>query len=189
MFVPLFVLALLGQGSLAPSPFIGTWEGSLTYVDTGQTIVVVIDELVITENTDVTGSYVISGISSFKGVLTGGSLRQDRLEEVMFRPNERATANSRMDGPIEVATVDGLLTLRSKLGLKPGKGFIYRHFGHRGTPDDASYDAVLELHRKPIKGASAPSLAILFVEPIKLSPTYDDPESLNPRLNIFLFEL
>ncbi|MCR4278166.1 MAG: hypothetical protein NUV80_06735 [Candidatus Berkelbacteria bacterium] len=94
-------------------------------------------------------------MSNFKGVLTGGSFRQNRLEEVMFRPNEKATANSRMDGPVEVIAVNGQLTLRSKLDYKPGKGFIYRKFGHRGTTDDASYDAILELHRKPM-GAVAP---------------------------------
>lgn len=159
MFAPLLALALFGQGSIAPSPFIGTWEGTLTYVANDQAKVVIINELAISSELEVVGRHVITDFNNQKlvGALTNGKIRKEKLEELMFRPKDGAEAYARMDGPIEVVTIDGQLLLRSKLGLKPGKGFIYRHFGHRGTTDDASYDAVLELHRKPDKGATAPS--------------------------------
>ena len=158
MFAPLIALALLGQGSLAHSPFIGTWEGTLTYVANDQAKVVIINELAISSDLEVVGRHVITDFNNHKlvGALDDGKIRKERLEELMFRPKDGAEAYARMDGPIEVVTIDGQPTLRSKLGLKPGKGFIYRQFGHRGTSDDENFDAVLELHRKPDKGATAP---------------------------------
>lgn len=150
--ISLLVLFISTQVASAPSfqenPLIGRWEGTLSYDNQGQTDSREIEEFIVNDDLTVTGIYVISKQINFKGVLTGGKIRSNRIEELMFRPDEKAAANSRIDGPVEVVTIDGKDILRSKLDLKPGKGLIYRDFGHRGTSDDTNFDAVLELHRK-----------------------------------------
>jgi len=130
------------------SPFVGKWEGTLSYERDGRTETKEIEELVVSDDLTVTGIYVISRQINLKGLLTGGRVNSEKIEGLMLRPDEKATANSRIDGPIEVVTIEGKETLRSKPDLKPGKGLIYRSFGHRGTSDDTDYDAVLELRRK-----------------------------------------
>lgn len=160
MLVPLLAVVLFSQGAPTSSPFTGIWGGTLSYEKDGQTQVILITEFVVTSDLKVSGEYGTSGLSGFGGILFNkkgrAEIRLNHLEELFFHPTKEANAFARIDGPIEVVTVDGKITLRSKQGLKPGQGLIYRYFAPTGTSKDKDYDAVLELHPKPIKGATAP---------------------------------
>ena len=153
LLIALFILSLQ---TLAPSsqdnPLVGIWEGTLRFDNQGRTETIAIEELVVTKDLAVTGIYVISDSPSgtkLTGVITGGKIRSDRLEEAFFRFKTGAVANSRMDGPIEVVTVDGQDVLRSKTVEKLEKRFDYFKFGHRGISDDTpNFGAVLAMHRK-----------------------------------------
>ena len=153
MFAPLLVFVLLEQGSPVPSSFTGHWEGKITYSRPNDPwpVEIVIVDLVVNEDLTVSGKF---GKPAAEGVETrlggdGAKISPEGEFNRILLWIDRNPAFCHFRGTVELSK-DGLTML--------GKKVIVRDFGKsRGDWDDEDCLATLELHRKPIRGATAPS--------------------------------
>lgn len=152
MFVPLIALFLVGQGTPAPSPFVGHWEGKITYSrsdDSWPTEIGIVD-LVIDDQLIVSGKFGKPAADSSMTKIGGDNAKISSDGEfnriLLWIGKEPAFAN--FHGTVELSK-DGL--------TMTGKKAIVRDFGKsKGSWDDEDCPAKLELYRKPDKGATAP---------------------------------
>lgn len=152
MFAPLlFVVALFGQGA-AESSFVGHWEGKITYSRPNDTLVneIVIEDLVIDDQFVVSGTFGKPAAKSSETRIGNGKSKISPDGEfdrtLLWIGKNTALCNFR--GTVELSKDSQTMT---------GKKFIVRDFGTtNGGSDDEDCSAKLELHRKPIKGATAP---------------------------------
>ncbi len=153
MFAPLFiVVALIGQSTPVSSPYIGHWEGKITYSrpnDPWPKEIEIVD-LVIDEKLNVSGRFGKPAHDSSMTKIGGDNTKISPTGEfsriLLWIGKEPAFAHFR--GTVELSK-DGQMMI--------GKKVIVRDFGKsRGNTDDVDCSAKFELHRKPDKGASAP---------------------------------
>lgn len=144
MIAPTFiVIALLGQTTPAPSPYIGHWEGKITYSRSDEpwpTDIEIVD-LVIDEKLAVSGKFGKPAAESSKTKIGGNDAKISSDGEfgltLLWIGKEPAFAHFR--GTIELSK-DGL--------TMTGKKVIVRDFGKsKGSWDDLNCPATVELHR------------------------------------------
>lgn len=145
MFVPLiFVVALFGQGAPAPSPFIGHWEGKITYSrpDDLWPKEIEITDLVINESLAVSGKF--GRPSHDTSTRLGGDDARISSEGEFSRILlwiGKNPAFCHFRGSVELSRDGQMMT---------AKKFVVRHFGTgRGNTDDVDCPAKIELRRKP----------------------------------------
>lgn len=153
MFAPLLALLLLGQGASIPSPFIGHWEGSITYTrpDNPWSVEIEIVDLVIDADLTVSGRFGKPAAKEAKTKLGGDGAKispEGEFSRILLWV-DRYPAFCHFRGTVELSKDSQTMI---------GKKFIVRDFGQSNSGlDDEDCPAKLELHRKTIKGAIAPS--------------------------------
>ena len=155
MFAPLLALALIGQSPAPPSPFIGRWEGKITYtrpIANGlpEQKLIIIEDLVIDEHLRVSGTF---GYPAAEASVTRIGKDSPKISpagefEIVVLAIGNYPAFCHFRGTVELSS-DG----KKMTGLK----FIIRDFGEsRGNGDDQDCPASIELHRTNPAAARRP---------------------------------
>lgn len=152
MLAPLLaIITLFGQGA-TESSFVGHWEGTITYSRPNDTLVkeITIEDLVIDDQLVVSGTFGKPAAKSSETRIGNGKSKispDGEFDRTLLWVGKN-TALCNFSGTVELSKDGQTMT---------GKKFIVRDFGTiNGSSDDEYCTAKLELHRKPIKGATAP---------------------------------
>ncbi|MEK7202655.1 MAG: hypothetical protein AAB669_03975 [Patescibacteria group bacterium] len=150
MFAPLLALTLLGQSSLAPSPFIGTWEGTLTFTKDGREETWQLDGLVVDHELKVTGHRVYSTIADIKHTVSGEIVRNGdyyEIRQLSFR-YESNRAVAWLNGPIQIVGEGEDATIVERKQDKGKDGLTLRDTSKRNPSEHTDHAARIKLHRK-----------------------------------------